>query len=55
MLIDQESVKKIILSRQYLFTLSGTSSVKAVGRMLMKLSPGRSLLLYWSEVDLQNN
>ncbi len=32
--------KKIQLSHQYLFTLSGSTSVKAVRRTLMKLSPG---------------
>jgi len=31
--------KKIQLSHQYLFTLSGIARVKAVSRMLMKLSP----------------
>jgi len=32
--------KKIQLSHQYLITLSGSASVKAVRRTLMKLSPG---------------
>jgi hypothetical protein len=36
-LVDPESVK----SHQCLFTLSGSTSVKAVHRMLMKLSPVR--------------
>jgi len=32
--------KKIQLCHQYLFTLSGSASIKAVHRTLMKLSPG---------------
>jgi len=39
-LVDPESVKKIQLSHPYLFTYSGSASIKAVHRMLMKLSPG---------------
>jgi len=37
---DPKSVKKIQLSHKYLFTHSGSASVKAVHRMLVKLSPG---------------
>jgi hypothetical protein len=44
MLVDPKSVK-IQLIHQYLFTLSGSVSVKAVHRMLMKLSPGDVMLL----------
>jgi len=40
--VDPESAK-IQLSHQYLFTLSGSTSVKAVHRMLMKLTPGHLL------------
>jgi len=34
--------KKVELSHRYLFTLSGSVSIKAVRRTLMKLSPGVS-------------
>jgi hypothetical protein len=38
--VDPESVKNTVqLSHQYLFTLLGSAHVKAVHRMLMKLSP----------------
>jgi hypothetical protein len=40
MLVDPKKHKKIQFSHKYLFTLSGSASVKAVHRMLMKLSPG---------------
>jgi len=36
-LADPESIKKILLSHQYLFTLSGSACIKAVHRTLMKL------------------
>jgi len=36
--------KKIQLSRQYLFMLSGPTSVKSVSRTLMKLTPGETRL-----------
>jgi len=36
---DPESAKKIQLSHQYLFLLSGSASIKAGHRTLMKLSP----------------
>jgi len=36
-LVDPESLK-ILLSHQYLFTLSGSAGIKAVRRTLMKLS-----------------
>jgi len=36
---DPESVK-FQLSRQHLFTLLGSASIKAAGRTLMKLTPG---------------
>jgi hypothetical protein len=39
-LVDLKSVKSTAKSYKYLFTLSGSASVKAVPRMLMKLSPG---------------
>jgi len=39
-LVDPQSVKKIQLSHQYLLTLLGPTSVKALRRTLMKLSPG---------------
>jgi len=39
-LADPNCVKKIQLSHQYLFTRSASARVKAVHRMLMKLSPG---------------
>ncbi len=40
--------KKILLSHQYLFTFTGSASVKAVRRMLMKLSQRNfSLLTVW--------
>jgi len=41
-LVDPQSVKKIQLSPQYLFTLLGSVRVKAVLKPLMKLSPGVS-------------
>ncbi len=44
MLVDPESAK-IQLSHQYIFTLSESTSVIAVRRTLMKLTPG------WKEVD----
>jgi len=37
---DEEKRKKIQFSHQCLFTLLGSTSVKAVHRTLMKLSPG---------------
>jgi len=43
-LVDPESVK-IQLSNQCLFTLLGSTSVKAVRRTLMKLSPGRTVFI----------
>ncbi len=49
-LVDPKSVKKIQLSHQYLFTLSGCARVKAVCRTLMKLSPGPiaiTLVIEW--------
>ncbi len=39
-LVDTKTVKKIQLSHKYIFTLSGSASVNAVCRTLMKLSPG---------------
>ncbi len=52
--VDHESVK-VQLSHQCLFTLLGATSVKAVRRTLMKLSPdimgeGKSLSLLETEV-----
>jgi len=44
-LVDPKSVKKLQLSPQYLFTLSGSENVKAVHRSLMKLSPGFGFVL----------
>jgi len=38
-------------SCQYLFTLSGSTSVKAVRRTLMKLSPGRKMFVKLTEED----
>jgi len=35
--------KKLQLSHKYIFTLLGSTSVKAVRRMLMKLTPERKL------------
>jgi hypothetical protein len=42
MVVDHESVK-ILLSHKCLFTILGSTSVKAVCRMLMKLSPGHDI------------
>ncbi len=42
-LVDPKSVKKQ-LSHKYLFTLSGSTSVKAVHRTLMKLTPGHDII-----------
>jgi len=39
MLVDPESAK-IQLSHQYLFTLTGSTSLKAYHRMLVTLTPG---------------
>jgi len=48
MLVDPKS-KKIQLSHKYLSTLSGSASVKAVRRTLMKLSPGLNLVVHYSD------
>jgi len=42
-LVDPESAK-IQLSHQYLFTLSGSTSVKAVSKTLMKLTHARIVI-----------
>jgi len=52
-LVDPERVK-IQLSHQYLFTLLGSASVKAVVKMLMKLSPSENIVCHHqiSEIDI---
>jgi len=48
-----QNCKKIQLSHKYLFTLSGSSSVKAVHRTLMKLSHGNRILRLLKTVNVK--